>query len=486
MATMFDPLGGIGGSGSDFGFDFSGFGQSPFSDLYAVGGAAPPASAFPPSPIAALYNPPSFANMSAYPPLTTYQFQFPAPPIQGLLSGFPSSGFNFPQQSFGGFGQPQLGGYGGQSFGGSGQSFGGSGFGQQSQFPGLGGGGVQGFSPSAQRAQAAGGYGGQQGFGGQASPYGGGQQASPYGGMPQGYTGGTSNPGAAGMGGMVGSDGWGAEWLPTGGIYGAQKWSGPGNDIDVFVPKGSVIRAPADGVVNQIGQAIMGPMGALPGLIFSDQRGLSARMVHVQPLVGPGTRVRKGQPIAQVADPSMDMLSPAPIRALGGQDYNHIDLAFASSPNGFRYGSPSEGGDVNAVQWLQSHGYQGRQVARTPGPPEGMAGGGGGGFGGGGLGGNPFGGGFPGMPGAGGFGGGGLPGMMGGGSPFGGGGSPFGGGFPGMPGGGGFGGGGFGGGGFGGGFNPLSMLGGGGGMGGFGGLGGGGFGGFGGGGFGGF
>lgn len=241
-------------------------------------------------------------------------------------------------------------------------------------------------------------------------------------------------------------DGWGTGWLPQGGLYGQQKWSGPGNDIDLFVSKGSPIYAPADGIVQQLGQAIQGPMGSIPGLIFSDSSGRSVRMVHVQPSVAPGQHVSRGQVIAYVADPSMDMLSPAPIQALGGQDYNHIDLAFGSSPNAFRYGSPSEGGDVSAVGWLQQNGYQGNMVARTPGPPEGMAGGGGMM---GGLGGMP--GGFPGMPGGlggmpgmpGGFGGtpfgdpmsmmmgGGMGGMMGGGMP--GGGSPFGGGFGGSP-----------------------------------------------------
>ncbi len=212
--------------------------------------------------------------------------------------------------------------------------------------------------------------------------------------------------GFGGYGGQAGSDGWGVDWLPTGGVYGQQKWSGPGNDIDVFVQRGSPIRAPADGVVSQLGQMIPSPAGPVPGFIFSDSTGKSARFVHVQPTVGPGTRVRKGQIIGQVGDPGMDMLGGQAIQQIGAPDgYQHIDLAFASSPQGFRYGSPSEGGDVNAVQWLQSHGYQGRQVARTPGPPEGMGGGGLGGM----MGGGP-----PGMP------GGGNPFMSG--NPFGGGG----------------------------------------------------------------
>src|SRR5262249_7516301 len=146
-----------------------------------------------------------------------------------------------------------------------------------------------------------------------------------------------------------------------------------------------------------------------------------------------------------------DMLQRQVAAQIGAPDgYQHLDLSI--NRPGHQQFSPQGGGggDINAAQWLQSMGYQGRVVGRTPGPQEGMMGGGfpgmmgaGGMLGGGGMFGG--GGGFPGggMPG---LGGGGFPGGFGGGFPGGGfpgmmGGFPgMGGGFPGM------------------GFNPMMLL----------------------------
>lgn len=235
-------------------------------------------------------------------------------------------------------------------------------------------------------ASSAGGYAGQAGQSGQYNPAGAGQQA--------------------GAGGASSGGDWDPNFfLPPGGKYGQVKWM-PGNDIDVFVRRGSQIKAPADGQIGPLGQSIPGPMGNIDGLVFSDAQGRTARFVHVQPQGGP-RQVRKGEVIATVYDPSMDMLGAYPEMPDG---FQHIDLAFASSPGALSYASPGAGGDINGAQFLVSHGYGQQIQGRTKGPPDAMGGGLGGmpgmmpGFGGGG----PFGGMMPG--GGGGFG---FPGMMG-------------------------------------------------------------------------
>ena len=186
--------------------------------------------------------------------------------------------------------------------------------------------------------------------------------------------------------------------LPPDGVYGQQKWM-PGNAIDVFTRRGTVIRAPTDGIIGPLANAPPGPMGPIAGFVFSDASGKSARFIHVQPM-GQPRRVRRGEPIGTVMDPSMDMLGAYPGMPDG---FQHIDLALASSPGALSYADPGRGGDVNASQFLRGMGY-GRQIpGSTRGPNSGGMGG---------MMGNPFGGGSPfggGMPGMGG-----MPPMMGG------------------------------------------------------------------------
>jgi hypothetical protein len=160
--------------------------------------------------------------------------------------------------------------------------------------------------------------------------------------------------------------------IPQDGVYGDQKWA-PGNGTDVFTRRGFTIRAPADGMIGPIPQPIMGPGGPIGGLIFSDQSGKSARMVHVQPM-GQARRVRKGEPIAVVNDPQLDMLGPYQGMPDG---FQNIDLAFASSPNGFSYATPGVGGDVSAQGLLSSRGLGRRIPGQTRGPNGGPGGGGG-------------------------------------------------------------------------------------------------------------
>lgn len=274
----------------------------------------------------------------------------------------------------------------------------------------------QGFSqwPGAQNPQP-GGYQGLQGLSGMSGL---GQQLQQY--QPSQGAGSPFAGGSTALGAMAQAQPMGAQGqrdggmpfsLPAGGLYGHQKWDGT-NDVDVFLPRGTPIRANIGGTVLQ---AV--PGNGLQGRGYVQVRfdnGLFATFVHTQPTVQ--GRFAAGQNIGTINDDSMNML-----RWPGGQfgqapdGYQHTDIRL--SMRGPVGGGPGNAGEINASQYLQQNGYQGRLVGRTPGPPEGMGGGfpgGGGGFPG--MGGPPgMGGGFPGMGGpmGGMFGGGGPPGMGG-------------------------------------------------------------------------
>jgi hypothetical protein len=374
-----------------FGSNFPGMGPG-FEPLIAFGQAQPPSQ---PMPMAGL-----FANSFAMPQMPP---QFQMPPMQmpqmGGFGGFggQSSG------GFGGFGgqMPGLGGGGG--FGGAmpqmpggfggGQQFGGGGMPQMPQMPG--------YSPAAQRSR-------------QQAPQGYGQQ------MPAGYggySGGTSNPGN--LGGQPPPQGMGGSGrmpfsIPSGGVYGQQKWLPGSTGADIFLPRGSPVTANQGGEVLLASSGNSSPMGAPPGeMIVRFDDGTSVRFRHVQPMAR--GRFQAGSPLATVNDGGMDILNRQVAASIGAPDgYQHLDLSVNRPGNTMFSPQGGGGGDIPAGQWLQQMGYQGRMVSRTPGPQEGMGGGGMGG----------------GMPGMGGFPG--MPGFGGGMSPFGGGGG-FGGGFPGMP-----------------------------------------------------
>jgi len=243
--------------------------------------------------------------------------------------------------------------------------------------------------------------------------------------------------------------------IPSGGVYGQQKWLPGSTGTDIFLPRNSPITAQTGGKV-LYATGGTGLSGGSDTIVQFDD-GTVARFRHVQPQMQAGQSFRAGQTIAVINDPSMDMLSRQVASQIGAPDgYQHLDLSINRPGNVMFSPQGGGGGDLNAAQWLSSHGYQGRMIGKTPGPQEGM----GGGMGMGGPMGMPGMGGFPGMPGMPGMGG--PPGMGGmppnpfgggGGGPgmgFGGGGGfGFGGGGPGM--------GGFGGPGMGGAPNPFMM-----------------------------
>lgn len=371
-------------------------GASPIADLYgggAVGGGFA-------NPLAGLYQNYTPAPMSSYPLMQTLAFQAAQPrdyqpfaqtpfSFQSLSQGFGGG------QSFGGLGGTQgLGGYPG--LGGGQQSLGG-GLGGSS----LGGGQMGGYSPSAQRGRMQSGAGQMpQGIG--TGTMGGGQAG--------GYSGGTSNPGNLGGGaGAAGASGF-VSPVPDGGVYGAQKWSSPmgSNAVDIFVPRGTPVRAPVSGTLQpgQNGQLIL--IGD-NGLSFAFRHGMTTAQGHVQ----------AGQQIGIVNDPGLDSLGRAP---WGNMPDNYQHLEMSVSRGNYFPATPGGGGSVDAAQWLDSIGYRGSKISKTPGPPD-AQGGGMGGFGGPpgmgmggfpGMGGSPMGMGMPGQ-----MGGNPFMSMMGQGSPFG-------------------------------------------------------------------
>ncbi len=198
--------------------------------------------------------------------------------------------------------------------------------------------------------------------------------------------------------------------LPSGGVYGAQKWSSPmgSNAVDIFVRRGTPVSAPVSGTIQQgmNGQLILAGDN---GWNFAFRHGMTTAQGHVQ----------AGQQIGIVNDPGLDSLGRAPWGNMP-DNYQHLEMSVSQGSPNFD-GTPGGRGNRNAAEWLNQIGYQGQEIPKTPGPPDAQGGMGG-------MGGGQFGGGQFGMPGGGGpFG---MPG--GGGMPFG---MGMGMGFPGMPGG---------------------------------------------------
>lgn len=331
-----------------------------------------------------------------FPSLTSTAMQgLPATGPLSAWSGLPADNpFQLRAPSF-----PLTPGSGGGQLGLGGSPFGGSAFGSGSL-------GMSGRNS---------GYGGSYGAP-QAMPSGmpagfGGSQASPFGASPFGSAG--TMPGVASApsnmpAGRSGSNSMPFS-IPDGGVYGMSKWLPGSQGADIFLPRGSPIRANQGGTVLKA----MGGTGLSQGaeMIVQFDDGTMARFRHVQPGIQ-GGRFKAGQVLGTVNDSSMDMLSRQVAQQIGAPDgFQHLDLSISRSGNFDPTGGG--GGDINSAQWLQSKGYRGKVVGQTPGPQQGMSGG----MGGLGMGGGMFG--PMGMPGMGGPMGmmGGMPPMMGGGMP---------------------------------------------------------------------
>ncbi|HLH25203.1 MAG TPA: hypothetical protein VK066_21995 [Chloroflexota bacterium] len=149
-------------------------------------------------------------------------------------------------------------------------------------------------------------------------------------------------------------------WLPPGGLYGRHKWVPGSNGVDVFLPRGTEVRAPVAGLVVAPAAVVLPFPPPVPSVALRGDSGLSFFMGHVQPLVYPGTQVQAGDLLAVIDDPGLDQLTSA---GPGPSGWQHVDLN-VSDVGAFTW----YGGDVPASQWLQGTGYQGTLVDRTPGP----------------------------------------------------------------------------------------------------------------------
>jgi hypothetical protein len=155
------------------------------------------------------------------------------------------------------------------------------------------------------------------------------------------------------------------------GIAGQQKWFPNSTGCDIFVRRGTEVRAPHDCAVSF--RPVAGgpmPIGEML-LIYSDGR--VVRFRHVATRVGNNAQARQGDVVAIVWDPSMDLLNWPPGYPTPPDGYQHLDISLATSaarlnPEG------GAGGDVDADAHIfqQGGGIPNIQLfTRTPGPIEG-------------------------------------------------------------------------------------------------------------------
>lgn len=149
-------------------------------------------------------------------------------------------------------------------------------------------------------------------------------------------------------------------WLPSGGLYGHQKWVPGSNGVDVFLPRGAVILAPVAGLVVQPAEVVHPLPPPIPAVALRGDGGLSFFLGHVRPLVSSGAQVHAGDPLAVIDDPALDQLGSS---GPGPSGWQHVDLNVSRQGTFTWYG-----GDIPASPWLQSTGYEGTLVDQTPGP----------------------------------------------------------------------------------------------------------------------
>jgi len=155
------------------------------------------------------------------------------------------------------------------------------------------------------------------------------------------------------------------------GIASVQKWFPNSTGCDIFVRRGTEVRAPHDCAVSF--QFVPGgpiPIGEML-LVYADGR--AVRFRHVQTRVGNNAQAHQGDVVAIVWDASMDLLHWPPGYPTPPDGYQHLDISLATSaallnPEG------GAGGDVDAdAHIFQQHGGipNIQLVPSTPGPIEG-------------------------------------------------------------------------------------------------------------------
>jgi hypothetical protein len=166
---------------------------------------------------------------------------------------------------------------------------------------------------------------------------------------------------------VVATEDWSQFISGAAGLVGKTKWKSGSLGCDIFVPRGTIVRAPFAGHAKfELLPDIVGPHGEVT-LVRGD--GFTVRFRHVLAQGDEGD-VALGQPVALVYDGSLDTLqwplpgSPPP------DGYQHVDVSVASRPDRIvRDGGM--GGDINAYRYLfEQHGGIPRVavIDHTPGP----------------------------------------------------------------------------------------------------------------------
>ncbi len=159
--------------------------------------------------------------------------------------------------------------------------------------------------------------------------------------------------------------------LPAGAVYGQTKWLPGSLGCDLFVHRGTPVVAPADCVVEEVifGSGLLGGDELILAL---PDHSWAWRYRHTAATHPVGYHAKQGEVVGTVTDPSLDQLCRPPVVRMP-DGWQHLDLSVNQGTDQF---SPQGGGGGNrsAFQWLQSLGYQGTFLVRTPGPTDcGMA-----------------------------------------------------------------------------------------------------------------
>lgn len=157
-----------------------------------------------------------------------------------------------------------------------------------------------------------------------------------------------------------------------GAVYGQTKWLYSSLGVDLFLPRGTPVVAPCDCYVVEVVYGT-GLQGGAELILAKGDDAWAWRYRHVYADVVIGQEVEQGQQVGVILDTSLDMLGPIPTvflnQAAFPDGWQHLDLSVNKGTAMF---SPTGGGggNVSSYNWIQSLGYHGRVLARTPGPPD--------------------------------------------------------------------------------------------------------------------
>lgn len=155
------------------------------------------------------------------------------------------------------------------------------------------------------------------------------------------------------------------------GLVGKEKWLPGSKGSDLFVKRGTPVRAPHDAIC-RVAQIPIGNGMTIGEITLQYTDGRAVRFRHDLAYVRDGQAVLKGAVLAQVYDASMDLLRWPRGYPTPPDGYQHLDLSLATSidrldPRG------GAGGDVDTYDhiWGTMGGLPNFTVIeRTPGPPQ--------------------------------------------------------------------------------------------------------------------